>query len=266
MQIKNPYQEIHREFVNAGAKVLLSSGQACVVYGIAAFSKNGDWIVEETDSSCNAVLSVLAEKKADYRLGAPLDVNFLSQGWTSHFEYIENDIRVRIDFCSRPPRVSGLELMWKNAVHANGIDIVDVETLILLKQTRRIRDYSVIGALAEVLGYNENIPEIALEYLQDYESLKKAVEKWPEQSKQSTRNAVQMLISGAPRRDVVMVLALEQDEQIQKDENRIQTMSELSKTYQENFVRLKKVWKENRLPLLEQHRQLKETAIEFLAL
>jgi hypothetical protein len=33
--MKNPYQELHQEFVQAGARVLLSSGQACVMYGIA---------------------------------------------------------------------------------------------------------------------------------------------------------------------------------------------------------------------------------------
>jgi len=39
--VNNPYQELHHEFVKAGAQVLLSSGQACVMYGIAAFSKDG---------------------------------------------------------------------------------------------------------------------------------------------------------------------------------------------------------------------------------
>jgi len=27
--IQNPYQQLHREFVEAGARILLSSGQAC---------------------------------------------------------------------------------------------------------------------------------------------------------------------------------------------------------------------------------------------
>jgi hypothetical protein len=61
--MKNPYEELHREFVHAGARVMLSSGQACVMYGIAAFSKDGDWIIEESEESCRAVLSVLEEKK-----------------------------------------------------------------------------------------------------------------------------------------------------------------------------------------------------------
>jgi len=45
--MENPYLILHQEFSRAGADVLLSSGQACVVFGIAAFSKDGDWIVRE---------------------------------------------------------------------------------------------------------------------------------------------------------------------------------------------------------------------------
>jgi hypothetical protein len=36
--MKNPYIELHRAFCRAGARVLISSGQACVLFGIAAFS------------------------------------------------------------------------------------------------------------------------------------------------------------------------------------------------------------------------------------
>ena len=42
--MQNPYLKLHKEFRAAGAEVLISSGQACVVFGIAAFSKDGDWI------------------------------------------------------------------------------------------------------------------------------------------------------------------------------------------------------------------------------
>jgi len=44
--MENPFIQLHREFRAAGAKTLISSGQACVLYGISAFSKDGDWIVE----------------------------------------------------------------------------------------------------------------------------------------------------------------------------------------------------------------------------
>ena len=264
--MKNPYQELHQEFVQAGAKVLLSSGQACVMYGIAAFSKDGDWIVQEREESLRAVLSVLEQKGADYRLGAPLDTRFLSQGWTSHFEYFENNIRIRVDFCSRPPRVTSTESVWKNAIQISDTDIVDAESLILLKQTRRIRDYSIIGALAEALGFNAEVPEIALNYLQDFEMLKKAVERWPEKASQSTREAVRIIMSGGERKEVVIALAIEQDRKIQEDELRISKMIESSRDYQEKFIQLKKDWKEKGLLLSQQHQQLLSIAERYLVL
>lgn len=155
----NPYVVLHGEFRAEGAEVLLSSGQACVMFGIAAFSKNGDWIVRETEQSCAAVLKVLGRHGAQYRLGVPLHPDWLRLGLTSHFEFqTETGFRMRTDFCTRPPRVPDIERMWSRAIEIENIDIVDVESLVQLKQTRRQRDYAVVGALAEVAGLQEHAP------------------------------------------------------------------------------------------------------------
>ncbi|MBN2035440.1 MAG: hypothetical protein JW768_01740 [Chitinispirillaceae bacterium] len=262
--MNNPYEGLHREFARAGARVMLSSGQACVMYGIAAFSKDGDWIIEESEESCRVVLSVLEKNNASYRLGAPLDIRFLSQGWTSHFEYQSEDIRMRVDFCSRPPRIQSLDALWKNMINKKGIAIVDAESLILLKQTRRIRDYSVIGALAETLGFNANVPEIALAFLQDYDLLKKAVERWPDQARKSDRDAVRLIVSGGSRRDVIIAIAVEQDLLIQKDQARIDSMVDSSKDFSSKFFLHRKKWKECGSPLSQQHAELVSLAEQYL--
>ena len=263
--MKNPYFELHKEFKAAGAKVLMSSGQACVLFGIATFSKDGDWIIEETKEACNRVIDVLEAKNAFYRLGAPLDIHWLSQGWTSHFEYVlKNGYRMRVDFCSRPPRVEDITSLWANAGKMSDIDVVDVQSLIKLKETRRVRDYNVIGTLAEVLGFNENRAIFALNYLQDYDLLKRAVEKWPKEAKMSDREAVQLVIDKKPRRDVVISLALEQDEKIQSDEKRINSYREKSKTYQKQFLMLNKLWRKNKTSLSTQHVELLSLAKQTL--
>lgn len=161
--MENPYFKLHREFRSAGADVLLSSGQACVAFGIATFSKDGDWVVKETVESCDAVLSVLEKYRAVYRLGAPLHPDWLGLGLTSHFEFMEYDFKMRTDFCSRPPRVQHIDRLWACAVRSDDLDVVDVESLILLKQTRRVRDYSMIGSLAEVGGLEGDMPDLALQ-------------------------------------------------------------------------------------------------------
>ena len=251
--INNPYQQLHKKFTSAGAKVLLSSGQACVAYGIAAFSKDGDWIIEESDSSCSAILSVLEQNGADYRLGAPLDVRWLAKGWTSHFEFMDGDIRVRTDFCSRPPRINDLNRLWQDAIQKAEVSIVDAQSLIQLKLTRRSRDYTVVGALAEELGLNGDLPELALEYLQDYSPLAKAVERWPHLAAQCTRKAVRLILENGSRDDVVNSLARERDRMMEADEKRIQRMLRASAGYQDTFAALKRSWKHQGTALAKQH-------------
>jgi len=263
--MENPYLTLHREFREAGADVLLSSGQACVVFGIAAFSKDGDWIVRENERSCGAVLDVLSRHEAAYRLGAPLDVAWLRLGFTSHFEFRTPDgFRMRTDFCSRPPRVRNIGRMWKQALRTQDIDVVDVQSLVQLKQTRRIRDYSMIGALAEVAGLAGNAPTLALNYLQDYELLSSAVRKWPGDAASCRREAVRLLLEKAPRARVVAAIAIEQDARIREDQTRIEALRGRLATYGREFARLRLRWMRTGPSLMRQHKELTVLARRLL--
>lgn len=257
--MENPYLVLHREFKRGGAELLISSGQACVVFGIAAFSKAGDWIIRENEKSCTAVLSVLDTKRATYRLGTPLHPDWLAQGLTSHFEFrARGGYRARVDFCSRPPRVPDVSRLWDMAIHEGGVDLVDVESLIRIKQTRRLRDYSIIGALAEAAGFNEDMAEIALEHLQDYDSLVRAVERWPEEARACRRPAVRRLSSRAPRAEVVSALAVEQDEKMQADRRRVDDLRRSLGEFPKAFHQLRDRWRETDTTLREQHHELIE--------
>mgnify|MGYP006297720215 CR=1 FL=1 len=259
--MENPYIVLHREFKAAGADVLLSSGQACVVFGIAAFSKDGDWIVRETEASCAAILDVLGRHGAQYRLGVPLHPDWLRLGLTSHFEFqSETGFRMRTDFCTRPPRVPDVERMWMKAIQVENIDLVDVASLVQLKQTRRQRDYAVVGALAEVAGLQEDAAELALNFLQDYALLEKAVKRWPREASVCDRKAVRMLLTGLPRSEVVAALAIEQDARMQEDERRIEDMQKRLGAYARDFARLRSGWRNRDASLAEQHRELTASA------
>lgn len=259
--MNNPYFKLHRQFREAGSEVLLSSGQACVALGIAAFSKDGDWIVRETHSTCKTLRTVLQRKAATYRLGAPLDPEWLALGLTSHFEFQGKDgERLRVDFCSRPPRVPDVQALWSLAARMDEIDVVDMENLIRLKMTRRLRDYSVVGALAETGGLEQGVPEIALKYLQDYQTLSEAVRRWPDDAKRTPREAVQLLVGGASRSAVVTALALEQDWRMQQDEARIQAVQQHAGDYPRRFAAARRRWRREDTPLDKQHAELKELA------
>jgi hypothetical protein len=259
--MENPYFSLHKEFRAAGAEVLLSSGQACVAFGIATFSKDGDWIVREEARSCAAVLAVLETHQANYRLGIPLHPDWLCRGWTSHFEFDgPGGFRMRTDFCTRPPRVPDIERLWACAVRGDMVDVVDVESLIKLKQTRRVRDYSMIGSLAELAGLEGNLPELALDYLQDYPLLQQAVRRWPAEATRCKREAVRLLLADAPRAAVVASIAIEQDARMQDDHARIAALQAELDDYAREFMRLRAAWRRAGTPLAEQHRQLMRAA------
>jgi hypothetical protein len=145
----NIYFELTRAFNARGPNVALASGQAVVFYRVAIMSKDGDWVIREDAGACADVLRVLADRGARYRPGAPLDVRWLAGGWSSHFEFRDAlRRRVRCDFFSRPPRIDDQTLAALFREERDPLHVVDLESLILMKQTQRDKDYAVIGALA----------------------------------------------------------------------------------------------------------------------
>lgn len=151
----NIYQELTRAFNAGRLRAILSSGQAVVMHRLAVMSKDGDWILREDTETCDRVLTVLEERGAHYRFGAPLDPRWLAGGWSSHFECRAATLRVRTDFVSRPPRLapSVLKALWAEAeAGEKPVPFVDVVTLAELKKTNREKDYAVIGELARLIA------------------------------------------------------------------------------------------------------------------
>lgn len=150
--MKNPYLELTTEFNQGRLRAVLSSGQAVVVYRLAVMSKDGDWILREDDEAIRHVLRVLEGRRAQYRFGAPLDLRWLAQGWSSHFEFRESGLRIRTDFVTRPARIAEQELqrMWES-VAGRHPPVVGLEQLADIKKTNREKDYAVIGELARLM-------------------------------------------------------------------------------------------------------------------
>jgi hypothetical protein len=147
--MNNPYLELTAEFNQGRLRALLSSGQAVVVHRLAIMSKDGDWILREDAEALDHVLGVLSRRGARYRFGAPLDLRWLAGGWSAHLEYRADDLRLRTDFVTRPPRIAPepLARMWDEA-EASGNAVVGLEPLAALKLTNREKDYAVVGELA----------------------------------------------------------------------------------------------------------------------
>jgi hypothetical protein len=148
----NIYIELTKAFNEGRLRAILSSGQAVVLHRLALMSKDGDWILREDEETMNQVLGVLGRCDARYRFGAPLDTRWLTHGWSAHFEFRHNSMRVRADFVTRPPRLGAdqLDSLWRENERAT-LPFADARTLIELKKTNREKDYVVIGELARKL-------------------------------------------------------------------------------------------------------------------
>jgi hypothetical protein len=150
----NIYQDLTKAFNAGRTRAILSSGQAVVMHRLAVMSKDGDWILREDAETAEHVLMVLEGRGAHYRFGAPLDTRWLAAGWSSHFEFRTQKLRVRADFVTRPPRITpqALEGLWARAeADRRPVPFVDAVTLAELKKTNRERDYAVIGELARLI-------------------------------------------------------------------------------------------------------------------
>jgi hypothetical protein len=151
--MSNPYFDLTEDFNRGRLRVLLSSGQAVVAHRLAVMSKDGDWLLREDSEAVEKILGVLAQKQAWYRFGAPLDLRWLSGGWSAHLEHRSERIRLRTDFVTRPPRIDPnlLAGMWREA-EATGDAVVGLEPLAALKLTNREKDYAVVGELARQMA------------------------------------------------------------------------------------------------------------------
>ena len=234
----NVYFELTRAFNATAPIAALASGQAVVYYRIAIMSKDGDWVIRETEAACAHILDVLAARGAAYRPGAPLDRRWLAGGWSSHFEFMDDkERRVRCDFFSRPPRVSRQSLERLFATAVDPLLVIDLESLIRMKRTQRAKDHVIIGELAARLP-----PPLEVRFTTDPDRLLALA---PLHASASTREAVRAAAAGN-RDAVVVALARERDAQQRTDRARVDAYAAAAASYLAAFVRLAAA--ERRLP------------------
>lgn len=228
---RNVFFELTRAFNRTGPVAILASGQAVVYYRVAIMSKDGDWVVRESADACATVREVLAERGARYRPGAPLDPRWLAAGWSSHFEFTDDEHRrIRCDFFSRPPRVPRTTIEQSFARASDPLAVVDVESLIRMKYTQRAKDYAVIGELAARLAPER---EIALSTDPD-----RLLALAPTHGLGSGRAAVEAACRG-DRDAVVVALAREQDRRQQRDRARLDRFAAAAVDYLRAFAQLR---------------------------
>jgi hypothetical protein len=242
----NVYFELTEELNARGTIAVLAGGQAVVFHRIALMSKDGDWVIRETEEACSRVLDVLGKRGAHYRPGAPLDVRWLEFGWSSHFEFLDDKRRrVRCDFLSRPPRLEAEAIQGAFAKRKapERIAALDVASLIRMKQTQRAKDYPVIAELARLLP-----PEDELELTTDPDRI---IELTPRVTRRPQRAPVAVALRGEGRDEVVVALAREVSALQDADRRRLEKYENASAGFLAEFQRTKV----SDLPLPAAHRE-----------
>lgn len=155
----------------AGIRFAITSGMACVHYGLQQTTKDSDWIIAPDDLGKLRELLMRLEQAAppwrvSYRqiFGAPLDAEFMAHGWTSHLVLTDPDgVEHKVDLFGKAPRVRPEDL----AVDADGWATRHV--VAQMKRTDRPKDWPIVHGLGRQLGEHGR-PETLL-HLQEYDAL-----------------------------------------------------------------------------------------------
>lgn len=245
----NVYLKLTEEFNKGRLRAVICSGQAVVLHHLAIMSKDGDWILREEEEALSHVLEVLSGHGALYRFGAPLDVRWMQGGWSSHFEYDSDQLRVRTDFFSRPPRLLSQDLVrvWREAEEQK-IPFTGLRDLAEIKKTNREKDYAVIGEIArrmlnkeEELLYSRSALDIIAYWRSDPDTVNRLIEQRP------------LLAKAEEGRDVLeQALDAERREMMHANEQRLQLYMEASEEWQASWLDVQRRIKG--LPLIDAHR------------
>ena len=259
----NIYLRLTREFNAARARAVLAGGQAVVLHRLAIMSKDGDWVLREDEEALSHVLAVLASYGARYRFGAPLALAWLRGGWSAHFEFPFDGMRIRTDFLTRPPRLdaSALDELWrKQDSHPSAPEDAKLgaEQLIVTKQTNREKDYAAIGELARLLDG----PQLELRYSRSARDILDILERYPHLlvRAQKDRPCLSAAVDG--REALAAALDAERRHLIALNEERLERYEAAAREWAAAWPAVQK--EIGASPLLEAHARMVEVAMEYL--
>lgn len=255
----NIYLQLTEEFNSGRLRAIMSGGQAVVMHRLAFMSKDGDWILREDEESLAHVLRILEHHGAVYRFGAPLDRRWLSGGWSAHFEFKQQDLRVRTDFVTRPPRipVDRLAALWSEQ-EGRKPPYLEYADLIETKKTNREKDYAVIGELARKLESVED----QLKYSRSARDIMAWADQYPDKiaNMKNQRPVLAKISEG--REALEAALDAERRELMHANERRLAAYMNAAEKWQAAWPALSRSL-ENQ-PLFSAHRKMIELANDLL--
>ncbi len=143
-------EQFYRELVTCarsrGIACAITSGMACVAFGVSETTKDCDMLCEA--GSAGKFLELLSEMTLDGHLPSyrgnrtpPLDARWIRGGWTSHFMWPPEDSGAHLDICGVAPRVSS---PWEREIQGF---YASPHTVAEMKRTVRDKDWPFVTAL-----------------------------------------------------------------------------------------------------------------------
>ena len=146
LEIHTFYEDLVRQLRARGVVCGITSGLACVHYGVAETTKDCDLLCHA--GSFPVLLGLLGETEVDGRpcryrgnISPPLDARWHRGGWTSHFEWVLPDDAVTLDVFGHALRES---TPWSQEIL--GL-YAGPHTVAEMKRTNRDKDWAFITAL-----------------------------------------------------------------------------------------------------------------------
>lgn len=129
-----------------GITCAITSGMACVAFGVAQTTKDCDVLCapEAAERLLELIHTTrLGEQSPRYRgnLSPPLDARWLRGGWTSHFYWRTPDAEAYLDVFGLAPRGSS---PWEAELHGS---YASQHTVAEMKRTNREKDWPYVTAL-----------------------------------------------------------------------------------------------------------------------
>ncbi|MBK8101033.1 MAG: hypothetical protein IPK26_28450 [Planctomycetes bacterium] len=157
----------------ANIRFALTSGMACVHYGLQQTTKDTDWIV--APECLGRLLDALAQQEqrtvpwqVRYRtvFGAPLAIEWMRHGWTCHLALRTEALgfEQHLDFFAQPPRVRH----WQP--DARGF--ADRDVVARMKRTDRDKDWPFVDGLGWQMAEQLGEPARAILHVQEAERLR----------------------------------------------------------------------------------------------
>lgn len=176
------YREFQELLRKRSIRAVLTSGMACVEYGLQQNTKDTDWILDPggiagvVELFCDLERGVSgANWRVSYRglFGAPLEREYLEGGWTSHLVARESPESAEryLDFFGRAPRLGAA---WRLTAEGG---IAPRDVVARMKKTDRPKDWPFVNGLA-VQAFFDGEPEAVL-HLREPSILREAWERAP---------------------------------------------------------------------------------------